>query len=324
VAEAGFNTVVATVSKENLDAAAISGLKVVAHLPADNRTLIELDNHPALWMWYLIDEPDMHLVSPKTVIRKNANLKRFARKPTLVVLMSGAAAERYRGTADQLAVDWYPVPWAPIGTMAREMRLARLALNGKPFYAILQAFDWKAFPRLLRTDAALRPPSREELRCMAYLALMQGASGVFFYTYDVANWKLTDHPDLWRDSSTLAQEIGDTAAIFEERVNWWRVDSETHGSPAEMYNEIMEARVSLALFKVGKGAEGVSRGYYLVAANTTGEPADFSFELPFSNVSHFGTDRVSEPFVVEGHTVRKAYAPFEVAIFGPILGEFIE
>src|SRR5512138_673085 len=64
--EAGFNLVVGPAEKSYLDAAQSSGLKVLASFSAgaNRRTLARLDRHPALWAWYLSDEPDQHLIPP--------------------------------------------------------------------------------------------------------------------------------------------------------------------------------------------------------------------------------------------------------------------
>jgi len=211
-----------------------------------------------------------------------------------------------------------------VATIAREMRLARLAMQGQPFFAILQAFDWSGFPELLRTETPLRVPTGDEMRCMTYLALMQGASGIFFYSYQTDRWKLADHPDVWRSVTAIAQEVKTNSPLFEKRVEWWPAVIETHGPPADMYNEIMEARVLLSLFEVKRADGTVPAGYYLIAANTSGLPADFSFTLPFTRIDQFETSRAQEPFVITGKTIRKSYAPFEVSIFGPITGELAQ
>jgi hypothetical protein len=307
------------VTRESLDAAAAAGLEVIGSGGPDSYRA--LDAHPALRAWYLYDEPDMHRVSPAKVAAMNRELHRFARKPSFLVLMSGAAVEKYQESGDLIAVDWYPVPWAPVATVAREMRLARLGLDGRPFFAILQAFDWSSFPELLRADGPLRPPTRDETRCMAYLALMQGASGLFFYAYETDRWKLREHPPVWENITAVAAEILADAPIFSGRVKWWPVRDETHGPAADMHNEIMEPRVLLGLFEVKKPQAGVAAGYYVAAANTSALPADFSFTLPFTQINHLETSRAGEPFVLQGRTIRKSYAPFEVAIFGPISGQ---
>jgi hypothetical protein len=321
VAAAGFNTVVGARSKRVLDEALTNRLKIIAIGAIPQPAVIPgLESHPALWGYYLFDEPDMHLVSPASIARLNAGVRRFSRKPTLVVLMSGSAVEKYQNTADVIAVDWYPIPWAPVATVAREMRLARIARHGRPFYAVLQAFNWESFPELLRTEVTLREPTFEEMRCMTYLALGQGASGLLFYTYDNPRWKIYEHPKTWNALCRIAQEIRRTSPIFQQRVDWWPAETQFHGPPAEMYNEIMEARVLLTLHHVKKAAGTTRPGYYLVAVNTSGAPSDFSFKLPFGEVEPFDASCGSNEFAVDGEWVRKTYSPFEVCVFGPIHG----
>ncbi len=321
VAAAGFNTVVGPGDRAFLDAARSNHLAVIAHLPG-NRTeeVPTLSRHPALRAWYLYDEPDMHRVAPQEIKRRNRKLKEFTQSPTLVVLMSGSAAEKYRGCADLLAVDWYPVPWAPVATVAREMRLARLGSGGAPFYAILQAFDWAAAPQLVRAEVPLRPPNPAEMRCMTYLALMQGAQGLLYYAYEMASWKLAEHPEQWDALSQIVIEVRRNAPIFAHRVAWWPAQTEFHGPPAEMYNEIMEGRVQVTLHRVQKPAGEIRPGYYLVAANSSAASCDFSFRLPCGRAECLETTCAAGDFDFDGERVRKIYAPFEVCIFGPFQG----
>lgn len=317
VAAAGFNTIVGPASQPTLDAARSNGLKIIGSVSVTDKEGIKaVRRHPALWGWYLFDEPDMHQVSPGIVAHLHARMHGFSSKPTLVVLMSGGAVEKYRTTADMVGVDWYPVPWAPVATIAREMRLARLAMAGRPFYAIMQGFDWNSFPELVRTEAPLRPPTPEEIRCMAFMALSQGAAGLLFYTYDNGRWKLEDHPQLWNAVAELARELNRTAPIFANRILWWPSETEYHGRPAEMYNEIMEGRIILTLYHVNRAAGPTAAGYYLVAINSSGSMTDFSFRLPFEGSVQL--DSSCADFRIEEGSVRKTFAPFEVCIFGPI------
>lgn len=93
VADAGFNLVTGPAHKDYLDAAERNGLKVLASPGssagesfngATTQSRIALfDRHPALWSWYLIDEPDMQRVSPSKVQEAHRALKRAgATKPT--------------------------------------------------------------------------------------------------------------------------------------------------------------------------------------------------------------------------------------------------
>jgi hypothetical protein len=323
LAGTGFNLIVAPASDEILDAAQRSNMSVLMTggrelmlKPAKQAHLRMLDRHPAAWGWYLWDEPDLHQVSPRRVRVEERRLKQFVAKPTTVVLSSGGSVEKYVGTADALAVDWYPVPWSSVGTVAREMRLARLGADRREFLAILQAFDWTIASNLLETTVPLRAPTREELRCMTYLALMQGASGIIFYAYTASGWNLETNSALHRAVLEIGSEIRANESMFSDRVRWWPAQTETHGPPERMFNEIGDARISLALFRAKKP----DARYYLFAANTTAEPTDFSFKLPFKNVEKLPTSCATDDFQAERGWIRKTYGPYEVCIFGPIHG----
>jgi hypothetical protein len=319
IAALGFDTVVGSASPEMLASAKTNGIRIIASVPVDDRARIAtVRNHPAVGAWYLFDEPDLNRVSPATIANLNSRWHRLSGKPTMVVLMSGNSVEKYRDSADLIAVDWYPVPWAPVATVAREMRLARLASQGRPFYAILQAFDWKSTPELLRTNTPLRPPTAAEMRCMTYLALTQGASGLLFYTYQTDRWNIREHPEVWNALTDLAREVRLNAPIFAHRVLWWPSDNETHGPSSDMYNEILESRMLVSLYHVKEAVAAVRPGYYLVAVNSSASPTDFSFKLPFNEEITFETSCTSAEFTIHDEWVRKTYAPFEVCIFGPI------
>jgi hypothetical protein len=329
VAGAGFNVVVTSASAQALREAQIYGLGILASPDSvEGRTEREkaaarraLDRNKSLWGWYLVDEPDLHLIAPATVTKDRDRLKTSTRKPAVVVLSKGSAAEKYATSADLLGVDFYPVPWGPVATVGREMHLARLGTPSRDFFAIIQAFNWSAFSDQLRTDVPLRDPSREEIRCMAYLALMQGARGIFFYTFQTPTWDLLAHPDIWNAVSDLATELRARSGIFQRRIDWWPVETRYGGPPSAMYNEIFEAHVSLALFHADEDTPGVARGYYIIAANTTGTPANFAFMLPFDGISKVRTFCPAKNIEGVNGWIKKKYEPYEICIFGPINAE---
>jgi hypothetical protein len=332
VAAAGFNFVVAPANNRTLGEAQRFGLRIIGNpavLPNDERKNRDSafragDANAALWGWYLFDEPDLHFLSPEKVAALQTRLRAASRKPSLLVMSSGSAVKKYARSADYVAIDFYPVPWAPVAMVAKEMRLARIAMQGRPFWAVLQAFNWSAFPGQLRTDVPLREPTPEEFRCMAYLALVQGAQGLLFYTYETATWRLPEHPRLWAAASDLAFEVREWAALFGERVEWWPARTEYHGEPAAQFNEIMEGRIALGLFRARDDESSDRKGYYLMGVNSTGQAVDFSFELPFREVQSLETWCAKNEFTVSGRWVRKLYQPYEVCVFGPINGRLAD
>ena len=77
VRASGFNLITGPAEQSLLDAADAAGLKVLAspgtsagpgfNLEAAARTVKAFDAHPALWAWYLVDEPDLQEIPPETV-----------------------------------------------------------------------------------------------------------------------------------------------------------------------------------------------------------------------------------------------------------------
>lgn len=326
VAAAGFDTVTIGYGETNrpayLDAARQAGLKAILW-PAlatsqGLKTTARLDAHPAAWGWYLEDEPDLNIISPETLQERRRKLRQVARKPVYLVVASGPAVEKYGSLAEVVAVDSYPISWAPLAVVSREMRAARLAARGRPFFAVLQAFDWSVYPELLRTDAPQRPPTHEEMRCMAFLSLFHGAQGLLFYSYRAGAWDIEQHPAVWEALTNTVAEVRRLAPVFRERVPWAPVRSRYDGPPSEMHNEIHEGRVALNLFRVRKREGAIAPGHYIVAINTSPEPASFSFTLPFRGVSELSTYCAPGPVTARAGWISKNYSPFEVCIFGPV------
>lgn len=325
VRAAGFNTITGPADKEFLDGASEAGLQVLASAgglalrtnAALRAKVARLDSHPALWAWYLMDEPDLHRIPPPEVALANRALERVARKPSLLVLMSGSSAGHYGGICDLLAVDFYPVPWAPVSQFSKEMRLAAFKRDPKPYFAILQAFDWTAFRDVLGVDGPLRAPTKAELRCMIYMAAAEQADGLFFYAYEGGNgrWRLPEEP-LWGELKELVAEVNRHLPLFTAEHVWWSPNRDYLGEGK--YNEVRDGRISLRRLRVRRPNPHTPAGDYALVINTTGEPVPFRVELP--------TDEETAPVLgeereaaLEGSMLEKEFAPYEVAVYGPFL-----
>ena len=103
VRDAGFNLITSAADPTRLDAARAHGLRILASpgtfagkdfkASMARQTVLKYDSHPALWAWYLIDEPDMHGVSPRQIREAHRFVKRLgATKPTALVLFQGSTA----------------------------------------------------------------------------------------------------------------------------------------------------------------------------------------------------------------------------------------
>jgi hypothetical protein len=309
-----------------LDAAHNANLKVLATSSVMGRAatralvldqLLSYDRHPALWGWYLIDEPDMLDVSPEKVDAAADFVQSRTQRPGVVTVASGSAARIYGRECDLLFVDFYPVPWTPVSRFAKEMRMAATARAEKPYLAVVQAFDWNHFSDVLGQTNNLRLPTITEVRCMAYMALALEARGLFFYSYQAGTWRLAESP-LWPELKTLLQELRRTAPIFAHEPIWFPNEFE-YQDPTRMYNEVHEGAILPRLFNLPKRSGDLDAGYYFVLINTTDAPVGYDFRLPFAEMNsvRFG----SETLPLQDGWLRRTYAPYEVAILGPITAQ---
>lgn len=328
VSEAGFNLVAGSANAGYLDAARQANLKVLAsphtsagpnfNAAAARRAVSAFDSHPALWAWYLIDEPDLHRVDPRRVTEANRYLKwAGAKKPTALVLFQGSTAIDYAHRSDILMIDRYPIPWLPLANFPQHIRLGRLALGKeKPLIAVIQAFDWTYYPDLL-SEKNLRPPTYSELRCMTYSALVQRANGIFYYCFNDGRWKMEEHPETWQALKTVVAEVQQRRPLFQAEHVWWPY---AHGfsDPAKRFNSALESSIMPALLRVKRGDENVPAGDYILAVNNTPEEHKYELTVPEGvtvAVPVLGEDRLVP--VVKGR-IYDTFAPFAVHVYGPL------
>jgi hypothetical protein len=329
VGEAGFNLVHGSAHKEFLDAAQARGIRVLAYphtsagpkfnAAAARGAVKQFDAHPALWAWYLVDEPDLNAVPPESVRDSHRYLKSLrARKPTALVLYQGARALDYGNIADILMIDRYPIPWLPLANFPQHVRMGRLALGkDKPLIAVIQAFDWSYYPDLLPDEKNLRPPHYEELRCMTYLALAQRANGLFFYCYHDSRWNIREHPETWAALREVVREVKERQPLFAAEHLWWpyRHRFDDHEN---RFNAALDSSITPVLLRVSAGNETVPAGDYILAVNNTPNPHVYRVRPPWNlqrAVSVFGEERWI--FLEEGW-LEDEFEPFAIHIYGPL------
>jgi len=107
----------------------------------------------------------------------------------------------------------YPVPYQPIRSVGEAVARARVATAGKkPLLPILQLFAWKADDRY---------PTPTELRCMVYLSLIHGATGIGYYSYNHVTGKkgtniAVEQPALWKAVKEINGEIKTMSPLLLE------------------------------------------------------------------------------------------------------------
>ncbi len=121
-------------------------------------------------------------------------------------LPSQAVYENLVTAIDVSAPYLYPVPYQPISSVGDAVARARTATaHKKPILPVLQLFVWEAKDRY---------PTPAELRCMAFLALAEGAHGIGYYSYGTVTGRpqttiAAAQPELWKSVKRLNHDLAD-------------------------------------------------------------------------------------------------------------------
>jgi len=168
-------------------------------------------DHPALMAWYLNDE------LPESFIPRLEAHQRWAEEddpdhPTWTVLWEAHKTSLYRNSFDIIGTDRYPIGRLPISTAAEWTRITFEGVEGsRAVWQIPQAFNWSLFPPSqddAETKKKYRTPTIEEIRCMTWQCIAEGATGIIFYYWPA----LKRNPDvpfdvLWPGLKDVVAEV---------------------------------------------------------------------------------------------------------------------
>jgi hypothetical protein len=183
------------------------GIDGIADADAAVRAIVgRFRSHPAVLAWYLNDE------LPATMRDTLETRYRLVRHidpdhPTWAVLYQVDELADYRHTCDVLGTSPYPIPDKPVTMAADWARKTRDATGGAcAFWQVPQVFDWANYHKN-EDPARHRPPTYDEMRVMTYLALVNGAKGLIYYSfYDLKRDRL-GFEARWKDVSRLGDEM---------------------------------------------------------------------------------------------------------------------
>ena len=161
-------------------------------------------HYPAIISWYMNDERSLGCLSE---LEAGYKLVRGLDDdhPVWSVHWNTDWLLQEAHTTDIVGVDPYPIDNHPITLVSQMADAANKA--GKPLWLVPQIFDWKDYPGdAAGRDLTGRPPTREEMRAMTYLAVNHGAKGLIYYSY----FNIRDDADYdtrWPQIKEIASEI---------------------------------------------------------------------------------------------------------------------
>jgi hypothetical protein len=178
-----------------------------------------LATNKGLLGWYLYDEPEGAKVDPGS-LRKAYDAVHRADPKHRVYIGSYQLSKSYPyiGAFDVAMMNRYPVPYQPIDSIVPLLQRSRE--SGKPFTFTFQSFGLDAQRWPASNPGPGRYPSKDEMRAMAWLGVVYGASELWTYAYSY----LHDTPGSewhWADLLAVAHELRrcEPLLIAPERAN---------------------------------------------------------------------------------------------------------
>jgi hypothetical protein len=289
LAEKGFNCVQGDPTSDmrvlgsGLNAAKAAGImvdvplyfagQVLRNVPNSLQKLKTYSAHGSVLDWKIIDEPDLR---PEVIDEVPATYellkKEDPQRPLLLTIASPGSYAYWANFCDILQIDPYPIPTQPLTMVSDYTAKAKAALQPWQNLTVVLQCGWVADP--------INQPSLEQARCMVYLALINGAKGLFWYSMHDPGWDLTKTP-LWGRFKELNEE---TAALGKPVLSGEKVEVKGVAAPVQ----------ALCVRYEGK--------HYLLLANPGKDPVEAVAELPvdIKKAAPRGKSVVSS----EGKTVR--------------------
>jgi hypothetical protein len=249
--------------RETVTASRRKGLRYVLATPGDpERLRVYLDRLAELPVtaedsqlaFYVDDEPEMRAIPPGRAEDVQRLVKgRFPGASTGMATVRPSYCRDYLRASDFFMLDQYPFPNMPMSWLADSMDRAAREAGRDRLLSVIQAFsDGDHWPSL---------PGWRQMDCLAFLSVVHGSRGIFFYTWPIIGKTREGRENLGRVVGRLNRiypwllEKNLDQPVRAEMLSEYRVDPK--GRPA----------VHACLKR--RGSESM-----LIAVNTIGAPVE--------------------------------------------------
>jgi hypothetical protein len=162
------------------------GLKYVLSVPRDPDRLHVFLNEIAGYVrpreiaFYVNDEPGIHSFPVNRANDINRLIKdRFPEAATTMAIVRPQVSRDYLEASDFFMMDQYPVPFMPMTWLSDSMDRAAEDAGRNRLVSIVQAFGGKRWANA----GWPRMPTWQEMDSLAFLSVVHGSRGVFFFTF---------------------------------------------------------------------------------------------------------------------------------------------
>ena len=222
VADAGFNTVIAWeptpekylkmldwMSKYDLYADC-----VIKRLPPEKLAdlLAAIGKHPSIISFDPEDEPDIKGITPaKLMPRVNQIRKACPGRPLRISCSGPGSVGLYADCAEIICAHHYVIPFGGLPLQAKSTEQVVSAFpeprKNSPQMTLQSWVHWH--------DITRKPQTPEQTRSIAYIALIKGAKGLWWYSFiDKGSWDVRSVPSIWTAFKGLNAELADLEEVI--------------------------------------------------------------------------------------------------------------
>lgn len=130
--------------------------------------------------FYVNDEPELVSFPANTASDINELIKsRIPEAPTCMAVVRPGNCRDYLESADFFMMDQYPVPNMPMTWLSDSIDRASAITGNQRIASVIQAFGGESY----ETSGWPRVPTWREMDCLAFLSVVHGSRGIFFFTF---------------------------------------------------------------------------------------------------------------------------------------------
>jgi hypothetical protein len=184
-----------------VDVPLYNGMKVKANLANSLEKVKRFANHSSILDWKIFDEPHIHPDGGVAIDIPSAYRALKAadpHHPFELTLNSAATQQFWSNFCDIVQPDVYPLPRFPVTQVSDMAGNAKSLMQPWQNLSIVLQSGWMA-------DLS-NQPSVAQARSMVYLALINGAKGIWWYSMHDPGWDLTKSP-LWPHMKEINAEV---------------------------------------------------------------------------------------------------------------------
>ncbi len=200
------------------------------HDPEVGETMLtQYRGEPSVAFWYIDDEPHGPGRQPEDMLARYEQWARWdPTHPHFLLHNRPPEFRRYSPACDIFATDSYPLrrpgdtDMMPVSVWTRAAVDA--VANRKPVWIALQCYTTRSTEESTAgRDMLPRLPTIDELRCMSYMALAEGARGLLYYSFDDTYYNrggirgvnlAEEFPEFWAGMKGLMAELRAHEAIW--------------------------------------------------------------------------------------------------------------